>query len=160
MKRKVYIETSIASYLTARSSANPLIYERQEMTRLWWLKARPHFDAFISELVIRECARGDKEAAAKRLQQLSEVPLVNLTDEVRDLARTLVERRIVPPKASEDALHVAVATHYGLDFLLTWNCRHIANGEVMRRLEEYCLENGLTLPILCTPQQLVPDWEV
>ena len=157
MKRKVYIETSVASYLTARPSRDLVVAAHQDLTFEWWTKRRQQFDLYISELVLREASKGDPAAAARRLDELAGIPLLPFNDFVEDLARSFVDSGIVPEKAADDAMHVAVATSQGMDFLLTWNCRHIANAEVIERLEAACLQLGFLLPALCTPEQLMGD---
>ena len=155
MKRKVYIETSVVSYLTARPSRDLVVAAHQEITAEWWANHRQRFDLFISDIVLREAARGDGSAAAKRLAELEGIDLLALDDSARELAHLFVERRLIPEKAVEDAFHIAVATTEGMDFLLTWNCRHIANAEVVEQLEAVCLERGYRMPTLCTPEQLM-----
>jgi len=155
MKRKVYLETTIISYLTARPSRDLVVSAHQELTLEWWGCHRPRFDLYISELVLREAAGGDETAAAKRLEELKSIEVLTLDDNARRLAREFVTRRLIPEKAIEDALHIAVATAQGMDFLLTWNCRHIANAEVAERLEAVCLELEYRMPTLCTPEQLM-----
>ena len=157
MKRKVYIETSVASYLTARPSRDLVVAAHQELTAEWWANHRERFEVYISEIVLREAARGDESAAAKRLAELEGIDVLTLDDCARALARLFVERGLIPKKAIEDAFHVAVATAQGMDFLLTWNCRHIANAEIVERLEAACLELGYRMPTLCTPEQLMGD---
>jgi len=157
MKRKVYVETSVASYLTARPSRDLVVAAHQELTLEWWTNSRQRFDLFISELVLREASKGDPSAAAKRVSELAGIPLLPINDDVATLARSLIDRRVVPERAVEDALHLAVAVSHGMDFLLTWNCRHIANAEVIERLEDACLQLGLQVPTLCTPEQLMGD---
>ncbi len=157
MKRRVYIETTVASYLTARPSRDLVVAAHQEITVEWWADHRPRFDLYISELVLREAGRGDESAAAKRLAELVGIEVLDLDDGARELARLFVVRKLIPEKAVEDAFHVAVATAQGMDFLLTWNCRHIANAEVIERLEAVCLELGYRMPTLCTPEQLMGD---
>ena len=157
MKRKVYIETSVASYLTARPSRDLVVAAHQELTTEWWENHRDRFDLYISELVLREASKGDAAASARRMAQLAGIPSLPIDDAAQELARSFVDRRIIPQKVVEDALHVAVAATQGMDFLLTWNCRHIANAEVIERLEAACLELGLLLPTLCTPEQLMGD---
>ena len=157
MKRKVYLETTIASYLTARPSRDLVVAAHQELTIEWWANHRQRFDLYISEFVLREAAKGDESAAARRLAELKGIEVLDLDDGARELARVFVERRLIPEKAVEDAFHVAVATAQGMDFLLTWNCRHIANAEVVERLEAVCLELGYLIPTLCTPEQLMGD---
>ena len=157
MKRKVYIETSVASYLTARPSRDLVVAAHQELTAEWWANHRERFEVYISEIVLREAARGDESAVAKRLAELEGIDVLTLDDGARALARLFVERGLIPKQALEDAFHVAVATAQGMDFLLTWNCRHIANAEIVERLEAACLELGYRMPTLCTPEQLMGD---
>jgi hypothetical protein len=153
MRRKVYIETSVASYLTARPNRDLIVAAHQEITAEWWTTHRPRFDLYVSELVLLEASKGDPTAAISRLNRLAGIPSLPINDAVQELARSFVERRIVPEKVVEDALHVAVAAIQGMDFLLTWNCRHIANAEIIKRLDAACADLGLRLPILCTPEQ-------
>lgn len=157
MKRRVYVETTIASYLTARPSRDLIVAAHQELTMEWWTNDRERFDLYIPELVLIESARGDGKAAAKRLVELQGIPLLSVDQNARDLARKFLERNLIPAKAVEDAFHVAIATTQGMDFLLTWNCRHIANAEVMDRLEAVCLELGFQMHTLCTPEQLMGE---
>ena len=157
MKRKVYIETSVASYLTARPSRDLVVAVHQQLTAEWWAIHRERFDVYISEVVLREAAKGDETAAARRLAELDGIAVLTLNDDARSPARQFVERGLIPKKALEDAFHVAVATAQGMDFLLTWNCRHIANAEVVERLEAACRERGYRMPTLCTPEQLMGD---
>lgn len=157
MKRRVYIETTVASYLTARRNRDLIVAAHQELTVDWWTNHRRRFDIYVSDIVLREAARGDESAAAKRLAQLEGLAVLAVDDRAGDLARLFVKRGLIPAKAIEDALHVAVATCNGMEFLLTWNCRHIANAEVVQRLEAVSLELGYRLPVLCTPEQLMGD---
>jgi predicted nucleic acid-binding protein len=127
---KVYIETTIPSYLIARPSRDWLIAEHQQITRDWWEFRGPQFDLFVSEPVLEEASAGDAILARKRLEVLSDIRVLALTEGILKLAQ-------IPPKAAVDALHIAVATVYACEYLLTWNCRHIANAEIQRtaRLE-------------------------
>ena len=121
----------------------------------WWTNHRRRFDIYISDIVLHEAAKGDPLAVAKRLEVLDEIDVLALDDSARELARLFVERRLIPEKAVEDAFHVAVATTQGMNFVLTWNCRHIANAEVTGRIEALCLELGYWMPTLCTPLQIM-----
>jgi hypothetical protein len=157
VKRRVYLETTIASYLAARPSRDLIVGAHQELTIEWWAHHRQRFEVFISDLVLQEAARGDQIAAAKRLAELSGIAVLETTEEARELAREFVDRGLIPQKAVEDAFHVAIATAQGMDFLLTWNCRHIANAEIIERLQSVCEELGYEMPTLCTPEQLMGD---
>lgn len=156
MKRKVYIETSVISYLTARPSKNVIEAGHQQSTYLFWDR-RSEFDLVVSELVVTECAAGDAVAANKRLGALSDMPLLDITVRSLELAKDLVAAGIVPAKANEDALHISIATVHFVDYLLTWNCRHIANPEIQARIAEHFQQQGLFLPFICTPDELLGD---
>ena len=154
MNRKVYIETSVISYLTARPSKNVIEAGHQQSTYLFWDR-RGEFDLSASELVLTECASGDPEAASKRLAALHGIQLLEITSYCIELAKDLVAAGIVPSKASEDALHISIATVHFADYLLTWNCRHIANPEIQAQIAENFRLKGLFLPFICTPEELI-----
>ena len=147
MKQKVYLETSIISYLAARPSRDIIIAAHQELTNEWWENRRKRFDVFVSQLVIQEAKAGDKNAAQKRLDILEQMPLLELNEKVISLARILMGE-VIPPKAVEDALHIAVATIHGMDYLLTWNCKHIANAEKEHAIAAVCRSNNFEPPII------------
>ena len=157
MQKRVYIETTVASYLTARPNRELIVAAHHELTVDWWTNHRQRFDIYISDIVLREAARGDESAAAKRLAQLEGLAVLDIDDRAGDLARLFVKRGLIPAKATEDALHVSIATCNGIDFLLTWNGKHIANAEVVQRLEAVLQEMGYRIPVLCTPEQLMGD---
>ncbi len=127
MSESVYIETSILGYLTARSTRNLILAANIELTKEWWELRRSTFTLYVSQVVLDEVGRGDAEIALKRLEILNGVPLLELNQSVRSLAAQFLLRSNLPPKASDDAVHIAAATVHGLDYLLTWNCKHIAN---------------------------------
>lgn len=154
MKAKVYLETTIPSYLMAWRSRDLIKAAHQEATHEWW-ENRSRFELYISQVVVRESAGGDPEAAAKRLQALAGIPMLDVTDNAEALASDLMERGPLPKKAAADALHIAVATVHGMDYLLTWNCTHIANAVTRGEIESVCRENGLAPPTICTPIELM-----
>ncbi|NEX15295.1 MAG: hypothetical protein C1943_01335 [Halochromatium sp.] len=154
MKSSVYIETSVISYLTARPSRNLIAMARQQVTQAWW-EIRSNHDLCVSEVVSRECASGDPDAAARRMAAIENMPLLRVTTDAVAIAKALVLREIIPQKAAEDALHIAIATVHAVDFLLTWNCKHIANPEIQRQIALYLEEMGLFLPFICTPDELL-----
>lgn len=154
MANSVYIETSIISYLTSRVSRNLIGAARQQLTQAWW-DTRINYDLFISEVVYRECAAGDANAAKKRLDAIEGLALLRVTREAIEISKALVGRGIIPAKAAEDALHISIATVHAMDFLLTWNCKHIANPEIQKRIALYLEEQGLFLPFICTPDELL-----
>jgi predicted nucleic acid-binding protein len=155
MSETVYIETSIVGYLTARSSKNLIIAANIEVTRDWWDSYRNSFTLYISKVVLDEVAKGDLEIAANRLEVLRGFPLLELSPAVQDLAAEFCLRSNLPPKASDDAVHIAAATVHGMDYLLTWNCKHIANAQIQRKLSEIGLDFGYELPTICTPYELM-----
>jgi hypothetical protein len=155
MKPKVYIETTIVSYLTARPSRDLIIAAHQQLTQEWWDDRRVHFDLYVSQVVVQESGAGDTLMAEKRLEVLEKIPLLDLRQEAVALARGLVEKGPLPEKAAVDALHIAVATVHGMDYLLTWNCKHIANAEMQTAVAAICRTAGYEPPVICTPEELL-----
>jgi predicted nucleic acid-binding protein len=155
MSARVYIETSIVSYLTARPSRDLIVAGHQQLTHDWWQHRRPLFDIFVSELVIQEAGRGDAEIAAKRLAVLEDVSQLEIRADAVELSRALLTRGPLPSKAAADALHIAIAAVHGVEYLLTWNCKHIANAEMRPMIERVCREQGFEPPVLCTPEELM-----
>lgn len=157
MKSTLYVETSIVSYLTARRSRDIITAARQEITQEWWNARRTNFQLFTSEFVIEEAEEGDPEAARRRLDALAEAEELDLHDEARPLARKLVEKGPLPAQAALDALHIAVSATSGMDYLLTWNMKHIANAAIRDQIEEMCRSSGYEPPIMCTPEELMEE---
>ena len=157
MKKRVYIETSIPSYLTAKPSRDVRAAAWQQLTVQWWEEIRPNYDLFTSELVIAEASAGDPEASARHLETLKEVPELVIDEETEELAAKLISEGGIPPAAKADALHVAVAAVHGIDFLLTWNCRHIDNAVTKPTLRSICAVAGYTCPEICTPLELLTE---
>ncbi|MEI6091012.1 MAG: type II toxin-antitoxin system VapC family toxin [bacterium] len=154
-KQKVYIETSVISYLTAKPSRDIIIAGHQQTTYDWWHKTRHQFDCFISEFVIDEINLGDKEAAEKRIKAVNDFRYLEFKPEVEQLGIEYFRLFNIPEKSKLDALHLAIAVWYKIDYLLSWNCKHIANAYVNLRLREYNDKNNLHSPILCTPDELM-----
>lgn len=157
MSERIYLETSIVSYLAARPSRDLVTAARQQLTHEWWARRRPVFDIFISELVVAEAAAGNPDAAERRAQLLQDLPLLNISEEATALARTLMRTVGLPSGAGADALHIALAAWHGMDYLLTWNSAHIANAELRPKVERACRERGYEPPVLCTPDELMGD---
>lgn len=155
MNATVYIETSIVSYLTARPSRDVRAAACQNITAEWWDNRRSDFDIFSSEIVVAEASRGNSEAARRRLSALDGIPELRISKEAKSLARAMLKDGSLPPKAEIDALHIAVAAVNGIDYLLTWNCAHIANAVMRPRIEQACRENGFEPPVICTPSELL-----
>jgi hypothetical protein len=153
MKPKAYIETSIVSHLTAWQSRDLVLAAHEQVTRDWWA-SRGNFELFASQFVLDEAAAGDEDAAASRLAALAETAALEVTEDAILLAEKLITGGGLPSQARVDALHVAMAAVHGVDYLLTWNCRHIANATLRGKIEELCREAGFEPPIICTPLEL------
>jgi hypothetical protein len=155
MKQKVYIETTIPSYLTGRPSRDLVIAGNQEITREWWDERRVEFDLCISQFVLDEAGLGDREAVRRRMDILAGLSELEITADAVRLAERLIRESVVPRKAATDAAHIAVAAVHEVDYLLTWNCKHIANAEIMRKIYHLCKEEGFNCPVICTPTELM-----
>ncbi len=155
MKPRVYLETTVISYLTARESSELLLAAHQQATKDWWECYREEYQIFVSPAVVVEARGGDVEAARRRLQILADIPEVEIADNARDLAKELMRMIPLPAKVELDALHIAAATTNAMNYLLTWNCRHIANATRRHRIEEICRAAGYEPPIICTPLELM-----
>lgn len=157
MNEKVYLETSFISYLTGRISTNLVVAGYQQITQEWWANHRHKFDLYISELVLREASTGDKEAAAKRLAILQDLPELEMVTEVAGLADQFIRQNALPENALTDAFHIAITCVHHMDYLLTWNFKHIANAQMHRHIREVSHKQGCELPIICTPQELLGE---
>jgi hypothetical protein len=157
MKPRVYLETTIPSYLTAWPSQDVVMAGHQQTTKQWWETRRQDFELFVSQFVIDEASLGDPDAARRRLDALANMPLLDPGDDVYGLASALVARVPLPAKAAADSLHIAIATVNGMDYLLTWNCAHIANATLRGPIETVCRNSGYEPPVICTPEQLLKE---
>jgi predicted nucleic acid-binding protein len=155
--KTIYIESSILSYLTARTTNNLRAAAWQEITNQWWDTKKQYFELVTSPLVITEISRGNKEAAQKRLNAIQDISQLKIDDKIIDLAVLLLKKGALPEKATDDAMHVAFAVYHGIDYLLTWNCRHIDNAEKKPLIRSICIENGYAYPEICTPLELMGD---
>jgi predicted nucleic acid-binding protein len=155
----LYIETSIVSYLVSRPSRDVRVAAWQEITNQWWEQERPKYELFTSELVITEAGRGDADTAQKRLNLLKDVPILAIDDATERFAAQLIRDGCVPAKAQADALHIASASVHGLDYLLTWNCRHIDNAAAKPLIRSICAIIGNPYPEICTPLELLSEEE-
>src|SRR5439155_12006230 len=153
MKPTVYVETTIPSYLTAWPSRDLIRAAHQQITREWWMR-RDSFDLYSSRLVVQECEAGDTQAAADRLAALAGIPLLEQESEAGELADALLRDVPLPQKAAADALHIATAAVHGMQYLLTWNCTHIANVVFRPQIEAVCRAAGYEPPLICTPEEL------
>jgi predicted nucleic acid-binding protein len=152
----VYVETSVISYLVARPSLSSVrVAANQETTREWWQTRRERFELFVSAVVVGEAQRGDPAVASARMEVIRELRLAQVTPEALNLAEALIAGAGVPRKANEDALHIAIAATNGLDYLLTWNCTHIANAVTIPRVNFICRTHGFEPSLIYTPQELM-----
>ena len=155
-KQSVYLETSFISYLTNRLSNDYLVSAHQRVTREWWERRRNDFDLYISEVVINEISAGDKEESRKRVELVrTSTKLLAIDQEAEKLAQAFLTKGALPKKAAEDASHMAIAAVNGIDYLLSWNCKHIANAEIIRVIMDICKERGYQAPIICTPLEIL-----
>lgn len=153
---KVYVETSVISYLTAWPSRDLVKAAHQQITREWW-ETRERFEIYISQIVLREASSGDPVAANARMESLSGFPVLTAGPEAGALAQQLLLQGSLPAKAAVDALHIAIAVVNGIDYLLTWNCTHIANAMMRIRIEGVCRQCGYEPVVLCTPEELMEE---
>jgi hypothetical protein len=155
MKPRIYIETTVPSYLVAHTSRNLRLAADQESTQTWWSKHRHDYDLFISEVVLVEVSRGNAESAAARLAALQGIAVLDNLPAAKILTEQLLAEAIIPPVAAEDAIHLGLAAAHSLDYLLTWNCRHINNPMLRRKIEQACAACGLECPVICSPAELM-----
>lgn len=156
-KAAVYLETSVIGYATSRPSRDLVVAGHQQITRDWFAVRAQSYELFVSQLVVSEAAGGDEGAAQQRAVFLHGIQRLGITDAAGALASRLVASGAVPRKAGEDALHIAVAAVHGVDYLLTWNCKHIANASMRQAIERLCREAGYEPPVICTPEELMND---
>ncbi len=157
MKRQVYLETTIVSYLAAHPSRDLIRAAHQQITRDWWENRRGEFDLYVSQLVVQESEGGDADAAARRLVFLEGIPLLPFSDRAVSLGEALIEAGALPKRAAADALHIAQAAVHGIDFLLTWNCNHLANAELIGPIGDIIKTRGDIPPVICTPEELMGE---
>jgi hypothetical protein len=157
MRWKVYVETSVISYLTSRLSRDLIVAGHQQITQEWWANQRDKFELFVSQTVLEESAGGDQEAAQQRLSAIEILPLLEIAEEAIALAKDLVRMGPLPETAEVDALHIAIAVTNRVDYLLTWNCKHLANAVLRSRIERVCRARGYDPVIICTPEELLEE---
>jgi hypothetical protein len=154
---RIYLETTIPSYLVARASRDPIIQGLQEATKRWWRREKEAGRWFVSAFVETEVARGDPDAARERMAAIAGLPRLVPGEEVLALAGSILDAGLIPAKAEMDAAHIAIAAVHGMDLLLTWNCTHIHNVAIARRVERICARAGYSCPVICTPFDLLPN---
>lgn len=155
MAERVYIETTFVSYLTAQPNRDVVIAGHQQITREWWDSRRMQFELCVSQLVFDEAGAGDARAAQERLLVLRTMLVLETKAEALSLAKELLQAGALPAKSAGDALHISVAATQEIPYLLTWNCRHLANAVMRPVIESVCKAQGYTAPIICTPEELL-----
>ena len=155
MKPRVYVETSVVSYLTGRLSHNVSVLANQFDTRDWWRDAMSRFELVVSPVVVSEAGVGDPQAARDRLSALAALPIIRPSDASQVLGQQLIDAHALPANAALDATHIAIAVVNGVEYLATWNFRHIANPANASRIDQVCRDAGFRPPIICTPRQLM-----
>lgn len=153
----VYIETSVVSYLRQRPSSQVVMAAHQLLTHKWWDTERTNYELVLSQYVLDEASAGDPTLAAERLQLLDGIPLLPDAPEVTRIADEIMSRAILPAKAQVDALHIATVAHHRIQYLLTWNCKHIANAKILPRINQVLTDAGVPIPVICTPEELLGD---
>ncbi|MBL7188763.1 MAG: type II toxin-antitoxin system VapC family toxin [Phycisphaerae bacterium] len=156
-KEKVYIETSVVSYYASRPSRDLVIAARQETTRELWPVLVNRFDRYISMLVLMEIGKGDPTAVDERKEAILDIPVLNITHETESLAEAIVREGLIPEQFGEDSLHIALATVNGMDYLVTWNFRHLNNALTKTHIMHFIEKQGYFPPVLCSPDELLGD---
>ncbi len=155
MKPTVYIETSVISYYTSDPSRDLIIAAHQQITYEWWKDILPLVEPYISQAVIEEISRGDLIYSKKRLKSVKDFSILELLPNVNRIAQKYIKALQLPSSAEADAYHLAVAVYHGIDYIISWNCKHIASGRVRRILENLNSEMAIITPVICTPEELL-----
>jgi hypothetical protein len=155
MMERVYIESTFVSYLTGRPSRDLIVAGHQQITHDWWDSRRGDYELCVSQLVFEEAGDGDRQAAEERLEVLAKMTMLEIREEAVELAEELVQAGALPAKAGNDALHIAIAAIHRIPYLLTWNCRHMANATMRSHIEGVCASKGFKAPIICTPEEMM-----
>jgi hypothetical protein len=153
----VYLETTFLSYLVSRPSRDLLVAAHQQVTQDWWIERREEFECYISQVVLDEAGAGDPEEATKRMATISGLPVLEVTEEAESLTTAILASGAIPSQAVRDAAHIAVAAVNDVDYLLTWNCKHLANAQTIRRISVVCNREGYNMPVVCTPEELMGE---
>jgi predicted nucleic acid-binding protein len=157
MLKSVYIESSVISYRIARLSRDVVVLARQEITAEWWDNVLPNLDGFVSPVVLEEISLGDRDSAERRLQIAECFQSLEVNDSVRLLAEQIVAALKLHDHVLPDAYHLALPAVHGIDYLVTWNCKHIANAFMIKRIEKIVVANGYEMPVVCTPEELMEE---
>jgi len=156
----VYLETTVISYLAARPSRDLLMAAHQQASHDWWRDRRDAFDCYISQVVLDEIRAGNQEAAEGRIALTHGLSVLGATAEAERLTEAILADGAIPVRAVQDAAHISIAAVHGVDSLLTWNCKHPANAQIMRKMSAVCASQGFSMPVICTPEELMGDESV
>ena len=155
IRSTAYIETTVIGHLVGRMLADPIVAGRQTVTRQWWPSAITRYRFFVSKVVADECAAGDPDAAKERLVVLDSLEFIAASQSVDELARKLIAEFAVPKTEPRDAVHISLAAVHGLEFLVSWNFKHIVNPPTRSAIERVCRDAGFVPPMICSPDELV-----
>lgn len=155
MKKRIYIETSVVSYFTARPSRDIIIAGHQEATRELWPEFANKYETYISALVYDEAGKGDQSQAKMRLAAIEPFPMLDIDDEAKSLAEKIIAQRGIPAKYPEDALHIAVASVNGIEVVVTWNFAHLNNPFTRRAVRRIVEDERYICPEICSPEELL-----
>lgn len=153
----VYLETSVVSYLVALPARDLVVAAHQQITRDWWEHRRHQFRCLISQVVVDEISAGDPSEIKKRQKFVESLDVLDVSVDAENLTQAIMRARVLPEKAIRDAAHIAVAAVHGIQYLSTWNCKHLANAQISRRVHKVCDSLGFLMPIICTPEELMGD---
>lgn len=153
----VYLETTFVSYLVSLPARDLVIAAHQQVTHDWWSHRRQQFRCVVSQVVIDEISAGDPDEIRKRLEVVEPLDVLSATEEAEELTQTIIDAGALPAKSVRDAAHVAVATVHGIEYLLTWNCKHLANAQIAGKIQRICDDHELVMPRICTPEELLED---
>lgn len=157
MKPNVYIETSVIGYLTSWPRQDVIVAGHQNTTKQWWATTDERFELFVSQLVVRECSNGDSDAIRDRLESIEGIPVLPITTDAESLAEALLQGQAVPENQPNDALYIAMAATHGVQYLTSWNFRHIVNASLRPAIERICHDSGFNPPVICTPEELLEN---
>jgi len=151
----VYLETTFISYLVSRPSRDLVVAAHQQTTHDWWTIRRNEFECFVSQIVIDEVSAGDPEESKKRMDIIDPFPILEVTEEAEQLTRAILADGVLPARSVRDAAHIAISAVNHIDYLLTWNCKHLANAQILRKISIVCNKEGFNTPLICTPEELM-----
>ncbi len=153
----VYLETSFIGYLVSQPSRDLLVAAHQQTTHEWWVRRRNLFECYISQIVIDEASAGNPSEAKKRMNAINDFSVLEFTDEAESLAMIILASGKFPQQSKRDAAHLAIAVVNEIDYLLTWNCKHLANAQIIRKVSVVCNNEGYGMPVICTPEELMGE---